>query len=125
MLGKAYVFVEPNGGWVDMTQTAELVPSDGFNADTFGSSVSTSGRTVVVGAPDQSRLRVGEAYVFVEPANGWRNMNQTAELSASDGQIGYGFGWSISVSGNTVGVGSPSSSVAGGAVYVFVEPKNG
>ena len=34
MPGKAYVFVEPNGGWVDMTQTAELTPSDGFDSKT-------------------------------------------------------------------------------------------
>ena len=35
-----------------MTQTAKLTASDGAASDDFGDSVSISGNTVVVGAPD-------------------------------------------------------------------------
>ena len=49
--GAAYVFTEPASGWVDITQTAKLTPSDSKARDMFGSSVSISGNTVVVGAP--------------------------------------------------------------------------
>jgi hypothetical protein len=125
MQGNAYVFVEPTSGWTDMTQTAELDPSDGFGYDNFGMSVSISGNTVLVGAPDNGgSTQVGRAYVFVEPEGGWTNMTQTAELSASDGKIGYIFGWSVSISGATAVVGAPDHP-NGGAAYVFVEPKGG
>ena len=49
--GAAYVFTEPGSGWANMTQTAKLTASDGAAGDDFGSSVSISGNTVVVGAP--------------------------------------------------------------------------
>ena len=126
MPGKAYVFVEPNGGWVDMTQTAELTPSDGFDIDNFGFSVSLSEDTAVVGAPSDGDggSKPGRAYVFAEPTGGWTNMTQTAELTPSDGQIGYSFGLSVALSGATAVVGSPGHP-EGGAVYVFVEPKGG
>jgi len=125
MQGNAYVFVEPTSGWTDMTQTAELGPSDGFGYDNFGTSVSISGNTVLVGAPDNGgSTQVGRTYVFVEPDGGWTNMTQTAELRASDGKIGYTFGWSVSISGATAVVGAPDHP-NGGAAYVFVEPKGG
>ena len=37
--GSAYVFERPAGGWVDTTQTAKLLPSDGFAQAFFGTSV--------------------------------------------------------------------------------------
>jgi uncharacterized protein (DUF2345 family) len=126
MQGNAYVFVEPNGGWTDTTQTAELVPSDGFALDNFGTSVSISGDTVVVGAPADANggSKPGRAYVFAEPMGGWTDMTQTAEITPSDGQVGYVFGVSVSISGATIVVGSPGRPDGGGA-YVFVEPKGG
>jgi len=49
--GAAYVFVEPTGGWVNMTQTAKLTASHGAEQDNLGFSVSVSGITVLAGAP--------------------------------------------------------------------------
>ena len=46
--GKAYVFVEPTGGWRSMTQTAELTASEGASSGGFGTSVAISGDTIVV-----------------------------------------------------------------------------
>ena len=73
----------------------------------FRHSVSISGNTVVVGAGDtvSGNIEQGAAYVFTEPASGWADMTQTAELTASDGQADDGFGTSVSISGNTVVVG--------------------
>ena len=124
--GKAYVFEEPEGGWVDTTQTAEFLPSDAFNYDNFGFSVSISGGTVLVGAPDLSigSPEVGRGYIFVEPPGGWVNMTQTAELMASDGKIGNGFGFSVATEDSTAIIGAPGH-LSGGAVYVFVEPQSG
>ena len=44
----AYVFAKPRGGWVNMTETAKLTPSDGTVRDLFGRFVAISGDTVAV-----------------------------------------------------------------------------
>ena len=49
----------------------------------FGWSVSISGNTLVVGQSlADFGMPEGAAYVFTEPASGWTNMTQTAELTA-------------------------------------------
>ncbi len=66
----------------------------------------------------------GAAYVFTESASGWASTTLTAKLTASDGAASGWFGSSVSISGNTVVVGSPSATVGGngqqGAAYVFL-----
>src|ERR1700691_5848424 len=89
-------------------QNFTLTASDGLSEDEFGFSVAIDGNTLVVGAIDHNFLS-GVAYVFVKPATGWANMTQTAELTASDEQLGDGFGESVSVSGNTIVVGAPGA----------------
>ena len=91
-----------------------------------------SGNTIVVGAGGttvQGNPHQGAAYVFVQPANGWTNMTQTAELAASDGYVGDDFGASVAISGNTLVAGAPYASIGSnfqqGASYVFVEPSGG
>jgi hypothetical protein len=130
--GAAYVFVEPAGGWTDMTQTAELTSSDGKTGDTFGYSVAISGGTIVVGARNAnvgSGTAQGAAYVFVEPADGWATATETGKLTASDGSDDAGLGWSASINGNTIVVGAPLQDDAngsfGGSAYVFVEAQEG
>ena len=69
--GAAYVFTEPASGWTNMTQTAKLTASDGTEFDCFGSGVSISGNTVVVGALEKTvggNQYQGAAYVFAVPA---------------------------------------------------------
>ncbi|MGO8746980.1 MAG: beta strand repeat-containing protein [Thermoguttaceae bacterium] len=130
--GAAYVFTEPGSGWANMTQTAKLTASGGAANNQFGSSVSISGNTVVVGAWYASvgaNAYQGAAYVFTEPGSGWANMTQTAKLTASDGAAQDQFGLSASISGNTVVVGAWNAKVGGnsqqGAAYVFTEPGSG
>ena len=65
----------------------------------------------------------------MEPGSGWADMTQTAKLTASDGAGGDYFGYSVSISGDTVAVGAYDATVGGnlyqGAAYVFVEPGSG
>lgn len=129
--GSAYVFVKPASGWANMTQTAELTSSDGQPFDFFGNSVGLNGNTVVVGSPQSvvnGNPAQGAAYVFVEPANGWTNMTQTAKLTASDGVASAYFGLSAAINGDTIVVGSPFDTIQNpepGTAYVFVEPSGG
>src|SRR5580700_920727 len=74
--GAAYVFIEPETGWTNMTQTARLTPSDG-KGGFMGDSVSVSGDTVVAGAPVTGIGGAGNgAYLFVKPKKGWKNKTE-------------------------------------------------
>jgi hypothetical protein len=130
--GKAYVFVEPLGGWVSMTQTAELTGSDATVGARLGNFVGISGNTVVAGAPlatPGTKQQQGAAYVFVQPLTGWANMTQTAKLTASDGVRRAYFGRAVAISGNEIVIGAPNQTVNSdtgeGAVYEFLEPETG
>jgi choice-of-anchor B domain-containing protein len=87
----------------------------------FGSAVVVQGDEVFVGRPAQSDLfpmpgsEEGTAHVFARTADGWE---ETAMVSADDGEIGDGFGRALAVAENLMFVGAPSRE-DGGAVYVF------
>ena len=61
--GSAYVFTKPSSGWVNMTQTAKLMASDGADSDLFGVSVSINGDYIIIGAYDND-IDAGAAYLF-------------------------------------------------------------
>ena len=100
--GSAYVFERTASGW---SQVAKLEACDGENDDAFGYSVSISGSTAVVGAcyTDDFGANSGSAYVFEDTGSGW---TQVAKLTAADGAAGDTFGYSVSISGDTVIVGA-------------------
>jgi len=130
--GAVYVFERPASGWADMTQTAKLTASDGQVNAFFGSSVSISGDTVLVGADGANigtKMSQGAAYVFVKPAKGWADMTQATKLLAPDGAAKSYFGSSVSVSGDTAVVAADGANVGSnyfaGAVYLFVRPAKG
>jgi trimeric autotransporter adhesin len=130
--GAVYVFVKPASGWASATQTAQLTASDGVAGSSLGDTVAVSGhgRTVVAGAPGVNATE-GVVYVFLEPATGWANTTQTAELTASDGVSGSGLGFAVAIdrTGGTVVGGAQGAQVGStnnaGAAYVFVEPTTG
>jgi hypothetical protein len=130
--GAVYVFFAAPGGWTNGTQTAELTASDGNAYDRLGESVAISGSTIVAGTPDRtiggSSLQ-GAVYVFSEPAGGWANATQIAELTASDGARVDSLGGSVAVDGSTIVAGASGHAVGAnssqGAVYVFSEPAGG
>src|ERR1022692_4238411 len=124
--GEAFVFVKPASGWQNMTETAKLTASDSNQGPGwFGETVSVDGDTVVVGAYLQAFTR--EAYVFVKPSSGWTNTTETTKLTPSDGLPSDQFGFAVSISGNTVLVGSPYNPFGQqyGAGYIYVEPATG
>jgi|GEM_PF-1104314 len=127
--GKAYIFEKPVTGWTDMTETAQLTASDGTLLDDFGQSVSISGNTVIIGAPEHGFLDHGKAYLFERPETGWTDMTETAQLIASDGAENDNFGSAVSISGNTVVVGAPEHDTNGylrqGKAYVFERHETG
>jgi uncharacterized repeat protein (TIGR01451 family) len=117
--GAAYVFVRTGTAW-SAQQT--LVASDAAAGDAFGSSVSVSANTVVVGAPgdDIGVADTGSVYAFVRSGTTWTQQQKLL----SDGAAGDALGSSVSVSGNTAVGGAPGNDAPGGthagAAYVFV-----
>ena len=128
--GVAYIFVEPDGGWQDMTQTAELSASNGQANDGFGagySPLAIGPGVIVVGA--YALDEKGGTYVFVEPETGWMDMTETAVLTASNSGVGDGFGGATAINGSVILVGAPNAAFNGnanqGAAYAYVKPASG
>ena len=127
--GSAYVFTEPEDGWVTATETAKLTASDGagggaLNGDQFGNSVAVDGDKVVVGShqDDDKGGNSGSAYAFAKPSGGWVTATETTELTANDGFNGDEFGYSVAVHGDTVVVGAYQDDDKGGnsgSAYVY------
>ncbi|HQU82687.1 MAG TPA: hypothetical protein PKY59_06170 [Pyrinomonadaceae bacterium] len=119
--GSAYVFVRSGTTW---SQQQKLTASDGEGGDNFGSCVSISGDTILVGAYFD-RVGVnntqGSAYVFVRSGTVW---TEQQKLTAADGAEGDNFGWNVAINGNTAVIGAPFSDAGEnsdqGAGYVFV-----
>jgi hypothetical protein len=140
--GAAYVFTRSGSSW---NQQAYIKASNTETGDRFGSSLSVSGDTIVVGAEfessdalgvngdqtNNSAFRSGAAYVFTRSGISW---TQQAYLKASNTDEGDNFGNSVAISGDTVVVGAryESSNAVGvngnqaddsasqsGAAYVF------
>lgn len=112
--GSAYVFQDDGAGW---TQVAKLVPDDADENDSFGSSVSLSGNTAIIGAGEDDDNNVsGSAYIFRNDGAGW---TQAAKLLPGDGAGNDYFGGSVSIDGNTAVVGAVGHANASGAAYVF------
>lgn len=91
--------------WPQLGELTDTVQTIG---DATGLSVAISGNTAVVGSPSEGTL-AGVAYVFVKPSTGWKNMQQTATLTPSDGAIGDDFGDGVAISGNTIVVAAQKS----------------
>lgn len=122
----AYVYVRAGTTWVEQTK---LVPSDGLGVfgDAFSASVAISGDTIVIGgrnATINSNPNQGAVYVFIRSGGIWTQQR----LIAGDGAASDFFGYSVSVSGGTMVVGTPNDDVGAnvdqGSAYIFVRSGN-
>ena len=105
------------------TEQQKLSASDKANGDSLGYSLSLSGDTAIIGAPQKNpdlRPSMGAAYIFVRSGDTW---TEQQKITASDCASGDIFGWSVAVSGDSVVVGAPQATPGGtdfaGAAYVF------
>ena len=120
LAGAAYVFVKPKSGWANMTQTAEFTASDEGPGSYFGGAVTIDGNTALVNGVGNGGIGGGTEYVFVKPASGWQSGTETAQLTASNGDVG-----NAAISGDTVVGGSAGFHRWTGVAYVFVKPAGG
>ena len=89
--------------WV---KQAKLTADDGAEDDEFGSSLSISGDTIVVGASYDGNLPYGSATIFYRNHGGSDNWGKVTKITPSDDSYQDGFGCCVSISGDTLIVGS-------------------
>ena len=117
--GSLYVFTRSGTTW---TQRAQLQTSNAGASDRLGDSVSIDGDTIIAGTQyeDTTASDAGSAYIFTGSGATW---TQQAQIQASDAAATDYFGYSVSISGNTVVVGARFDDDGGtnsGSAYVFV-----
>jgi len=127
--GSAYIFQQNNGGTNNWGEVAKLIASDVAIGDRFGTSLSISGDTAIVGAfrNDDVGSNSGSAYIFERNNGGANNWGQVAKLTASDATSQDDFGMAVSLSGNIAIVGARGNDDNGtrsGSAYIF-ERNNG
>ena len=114
--GATYVYRNTGSNWIEVQ---ELLASDGFAGEWFGSSVALDGDLAVVGAvgDDDKGFASGSAYVFRFDGTAWIEEDK---LLASDGKSQDEFGTSVSISGDVIVVGAPENNLTdNGRAYVF------
>ena len=112
------MFTRTDGVW---TEQVNLTASDGTADHNFGRSVALSGATLAVGAPGNADkgANTGAAYVFTSSDGVW---TEQAKITASDASTTDNFGWSVSISGETLAAGAFGDAAKGldaGSVYVY------
>jgi len=121
--GTVYLFVEPDEGWHDMTQTTILLPNDGAMEHTFGAALSFDRNMLAVGAPGPEKGNFeGAVYLFEGAETVW---TQRAKLTASDGRNGDLFGYALDKVGEFLLVGAYGKGEGRGAAYLFRRPASG
>jgi FG-GAP repeat/Concanavalin A-like lectin/glucanases superfamily len=123
----------------DLQVVTKILASDSSASDQFGCSVAIDGDTAVVGAQSwdvktpSAIADTGVVYVYVR-ASGTASWTLQQQLQASDASTSDRFGYSVSISGNTIVIGaygwdqdsiSNKPFVASGAAYVFVRASGG
>jgi len=114
--GVADVFVKPASGWANAFESASLTGGNTF--DDFGDSVSLNGKGLMVGAPAANQIQ-GAAYLFVEPAGGWKSTSKfSAVFTSLGGRTDDLFGLALGLQDKTVLIGAPNAHRTGLA-YIF------
>ena len=116
--GSTYVFTRSNEVW---SLQAKLTAIDSAASDYFGRSVSLSGDSLAIGAygDDDNGSASGSAYLFIRSNGVW---SQQGKVTAADGAEGDQFGYSVSLSGDNLGVGAygdDDNGESSGSAYLF------
>ncbi|MCW5970329.1 MAG: putative Ig domain-containing protein [Blastocatellales bacterium] len=131
-IGAAYIYERNKNGMAPAAENwgevKKLTASDGTAAEFFGYSVGISGDTVVVAAIGDDSNR-GAAYIYERNKGVMgpeaENWGEVKKLTASDRASEDRFGFSVSISGDTVVVGASGDDSNRGAAYIYERNKNG
>lgn len=124
--GTVYVYVKPDNGWANMTETAQLRAQKLGWSFSQSVAIDGSGQAIAAGAPSGNGQHnfSGDVFVFLKPPGGWKTTSQYKyRIFSSDGQSGDRFGEAVAISGKVLAVGADSATIGSnptqGAAYVF------
>ncbi|MCX6894014.1 MAG: putative Ig domain-containing protein, partial [Verrucomicrobia bacterium] len=129
--GAVYIYGRNQNGADQWGFVKKVLAPDRAVADFFGTSVSLSGDTIVVGASGvdiTNQIDFGAAYVFDRNQGGADQWGFMKKLLASDRAVNDQLGTSVSISGDTIVAGAPLADVGGsdrGAAYIFARNQGG
>jgi hypothetical protein len=131
VIGSAYIFARNQGGMNNWGFVKKITPSDVDNAGDFGFSVAIDGDTILVGAPlsyNGSGELSGSAHVFERDHGGADNWGEMKKIEPADGDLWDRFGYSVSISGNTIVAGARTDDDNGsnsGSAYIYERDRGG
>ncbi len=108
-----YVFVRSGTTWTQQQLLTIAGNALGGQQDT--KTIAISGNTVVIGAGEENTA-AGAAYVFTRSGTTW---TQQQKLTASDAASNAEFGYSVTISNNSLIIGARGRGLIIGAAYVF------
>jgi|GEM_PF-2862817 len=118
---RAHVFSRSRGVWVRKS----VLVADETTVQSGGAEVGLAGGTAMVGAwqaDNENGPAAGSVFVFTRADGEW---DRETRLTANDGNEGAGFGWSISMSGQTAIIGAwrdhNANGELAGAAYVYTD----
>jgi hypothetical protein len=133
--GSTYVFYgDPyNPSDSEWKQIKELIASDPEGGSYFGEAVSISGNYIVVGAYSKNEYgfaNAGAVYIFHKDEGGVDNWGEFKKITANDPETSAYFGYSVSISGKYIIVGSNQKNEFPGdnnegAAYIFYKDDGG
>jgi uncharacterized repeat protein (TIGR01451 family) len=127
--GSAKVYYRNEGGTDNWGFMANMTPTDGSSGDFFGDSVSISGSTIVIGAPNEGDTLEGAVYVYNQNEGGSDNWGELMKITSAIRIEWAGFGTQVVLSGDILTVSAPwedgSSLQEVGAVYVYDRNQGG
>jgi VCBS repeat-containing protein len=128
--GTAYLYSRNLGGPDAFGQLKKFNAGDSQASDLFGYSVSLSGDTAVVGAPNGNTngVKTGAVYIFDRNQGGPNNWGQSKKIASPDGAAGDHFGGAVSLSGDTLLVGAylnKPGNARSGSLYIYGRNQGG
>lgn len=114
--GAVYAFTRSDETW---TEVQKFTSDDLAPNDNFGSDISISGDTAIIGVrPGYPLDLAGYAYIFSKNDGVW---SQQQKITSSDAQIGSRFGEQVAISGDTIVISAFSANNQNGVVYIFTQ----
>lgn len=118
-LNPIYVYVKPNGGWTNASETYRIMPTDYNHIEAnFGQCLDVDNNILVVGAPYYNApdsVYTGAVYIFDLNQMADTTAHQVAKIMLSDTAALAYFGTDVAIQGDTLIVGAPGKNRSGRA----------
>ncbi len=110
--GSAYIFDKPSSGWANATEDHKIIASNAVENQNFGSSVSISGESIIVGANHDDELADYSGAVYMFAVMNEQTITFNALAAKTYGDANFTLSATGGASGNPVVFTSSDNSIA-------------